>query len=275
MPELPEVEVIRRGLELRICGKTFARPKLIFTGSVRYPEPDQFSEKLTGRRVTALKRRGKYLLVELDRGILVVHLRMTGRLVYQKQGAPPDEHLRVLLPFSDGSLLYYSDMRKFGGLWLLESRTELSRTGMHRLGPDIYEQVSKEQFITLIARRPRARIKSLLLDQHFVAGLGNIYVDESLFHSKIHPCRLAGSLSSEESRTLFQSIRDVLEKAIYCGGASSRDYRDALGERGAFQEQFYVYGRKGYLCACGAVIERMIVAGRGTHYCPGCQKDRR
>jgi formamidopyrimidine-DNA glycosylase len=271
MPELPEVEVIRRGLEPLVCGKTFDRPQLIFSGSVRYPAPGQFCEEISGRRVTTLHRHGKYLLVEMDRGILVVHLRMTGRLVYLEHEGPPPDYLRVRLPFTDRSLLYFSDMRKFGGLWLLESRADLSRTGMHRLGPDIYEQISQEQFVSLFNKRRRARIKPLLLDQHFVAGLGNIYVDESLFRSGIHPCREAASLSREEIEALFQSIRDLLKEAICCGGSSSRDYRDALGERGAFQERFFVYGRKGYRCSCGAVIERIVVAGRGTHYCPGCQ----
>ncbi len=272
MPELPEVEVIRRGLSPLVCEKRFARPKLISPGSVRYPDPGQFCEKLSGRKVIALSRCGKYLLIELDRGFLVVHLRMTGRLVYLEQGKPPAEHLRVQMPYTDGSLLYFSDMRKFGGLWLLDSRAEFSRTGMHRLGPDIYEQVSQEQFVALMSKRPRARLKALLLNQHFVAGLGNIYVDESLFRSGLHPCREVGSLSPEETRVLFRSIRDVLEEAICYGGSSSRDYRDALGERGAFQEQFSVYGRKGHHCSCGAVIERIVVAGRGTHYCPGCQR---
>jgi len=273
MPELPEVEVIRRGLEPLILNKIFARPNLIAPATVHYPDALRFCNNLTGCRVTALNRRGKYLLLDLDRGLLAVHLRMTGRLVYLQNGKPPEKHLRAVLPFTDGSFLYFGDMRKFGGFWLLDSSKELSPTGMHRLGPDIYDQVSMDQFIAMLMNRPRAGLKSLLLNQRFAAGLGNIYVDESLYRSALHPRRAAGSLSREEGARLFMAIRDVLEEGIRCGGASARDYRDALGERGLFQEQFAVYGRKGNLCRCGALIERIKVAGRGTHYCPGCQED--
>ncbi len=274
MPELPEVETIRRGLEPLIANKVFTRPVLLFPGSIRHPEPDRFCEQLEGRRIIAVKRHGKYLLLELDCGLLVVHLRMTGRLVYLEKGEPPSGHLRVVLPFQDGSFLYFSDMRKFGGLWLLESKDDLSPAGMHRLGPDIYEQVTEEKFLELLQKRPRARLKPLLLDQLFVAGLGNIYVDESLHRCRLHPCREAGSLSREEGKALFRAIRAVLEEGIRCGGTSSRDYRDARGEKGTFQERLAVYGRKGCLCRCGAAIERTVVAGRGTYYCPRCQEEK-
>jgi len=271
MPELPEVEVIRRGLELLIVDRLFARPELIFPAAVRYPEAEVFCHDLYGRRVIAISRRGKYLMLELDRGVLVVHLRMTGRLVYFKQREATKKDLRVVMPFSDGSLLYFSDTRKFGGLWLLDSSSDLSLAGMHRLGPDIYDQLTREQFIAKLQQKPRAGLKSLLLNQSFVAGLGNIYVDESLYRCKIHPCRNAGSLTREEETNLFQAIRDVLDEGIHYGGASFRDYKDATGKQGQFQERFAVYGRKGSLCFCGAPIERIKVAGRGTHYCPQCQ----
>ncbi|HOL18104.1 MAG TPA: bifunctional DNA-formamidopyrimidine glycosylase/DNA-(apurinic or apyrimidinic site) lyase [Bacillota bacterium] len=275
MPELPEVETIRRGLEPLIVNKVFTRPVLLFPGSIRYPEPDRFCEQLEGRRIIALKRHGKYLLLELNCGLLAVHLRMTGRLVYLEKGGPPSGHLRVVLPFQDGSLLYFSDMRKFGGLWLLDNKEDLSPAGMHRLGPDIYEQVTEEEFLELLQKRPRSRLKPLLLDQFFVAGLGNIYVDESLHRCRLHPCREAGSLSREEGKALFRAIREVLEEGIRCGGTTSRDYRDARGEKGTFQEQLAVYGRKGSPCRCGTAIERIVVAGRGTYYCPRCQAEKR
>lgn len=274
MPELPEVEVIRRGLAPLVRGKIFARPVLLFAGSVRHPEPEQFCERLPGRTVGELDRKGKYLLIRLDHGILVVHLRMTGRLVYSEGDPSPDRHLRVVLPFTGGTLLYFSDMRKFGGLWLLENERELFRTGLDRLGPDFYEQVSLEQFTAMLGRRPQARIKSLLLDQHFVAGLGNIYVDESLHRSRIFPGRPAGTLSRDEIASLYSSIRDLLEQGIRCGGTSMRDYRDARGESGAFQEHLSVYGRKGHACRCGCLIERIEMAGRGTYLCPRCQNQK-
>ncbi len=273
MPELPEVEVIRRGLEPLIREKQFAKPALLFPGSVRHPSPEEFQLRLTGRRVTGLQREGKYLLIQLDRGELVVHLRMTGRLVYLERETDTGRHLRAVLPFVDGGALYFSDMRKFGGLWLLENREQRNLTGLHRLGPDIYEGASPAQFYSLVRLRPRATIKPLLLNQHFLAGMGNIYVDESLFRCGIHPCRMVRSLSDEEIFSLYRAVRAVLDEAIRHGGTSSRDYRDARGEEGGFQHQLAVYGRKGQSCRCGALIQRIVVGGRGTHYCPRCQQE--
>jgi len=271
MPELPEVEVIRRGLEPLIRKKEFAGPEIEFAGSIRYPSPGQFCRLLRGRRIEGLSRWGKYLLIGLDRGELVVHLRMTGRLVYLEVGEPPRRHLRVVLPFTDGTTLYFSDMRKFGGLWLFENEAMRFRAGLHRLGPDIYEQVDRESFVRLLHTRPRSKLKPLLLNQHFVAGLGNIYVDESLYRSGLHPCRTVSTLTTAEISRLYDAIRSVLEEGIRYGGTSARDYVGARGERGGFQERLAVYGHKGRTCRCGATIERIVVAGRGTYICPRCQ----
>ncbi|MEW5785015.1 MAG: bifunctional DNA-formamidopyrimidine glycosylase/DNA-(apurinic or apyrimidinic site) lyase [Bacillota bacterium] len=273
MPELPEVEVIRRGLEPLLAAKTFAAPRILFAGSIRHPSAAQFRRRLPGRRIDGLGRIGKYLIIGLDCGELVVHLRMTGRLVFLERGKPPARHLRAALPFSDGSMLYFSDMRKFGGLWLLESAAERDLTGLGRLGPDIYEQVDRHRFEVLMRSRCRARLKPLLLDQRFVAGLGNIYVDESLFRSRLHPCRAVSTLSREEIARLYEAIRSVLEEGIGCGGTSARDYVDARGEQGDFQNRLSVYGHKGRLCNCGTAVTRITVAGRGTYYCPQCQKE--
>lgn len=271
MPELPEVEVIRRGLEPLVRGKEFAGADIKFAGSIRYPSPEEFSRLLRGRRIEGLSRWGKYLLLGLDRGELVVHLRMTGRLVYLEEGKPPGRHLRVVLPFTDGTLLYFSDVRKFGGLWLLENQAMRFRAGLHRLGPDIYEEVDRDRFAQLLRTQPRSKLKPLLLDQHLVAGLGNIYVDESLNRSGLHPCRTVSSLTGAEICRLYGAIRAVLEEGIRYGGTSARDYVDARGERGGFQERLAVYGQKGRSCRCGATIERIVVAGRGTYICPRCQ----
>lgn len=272
MPELPEVEVIRRELAPLICTKKFGRPRLHDPGAVRHPAPEEFRERLQGRRVENLERKGKFLLIALDCGELIVHLRMTGRLVYRDNGYPPGPYLRAELPFTDGTALLFSDMRKFGGLWLLESSEEYHLTGLHRLGPDMFEQVSREQFLSLCLGRPRCMIKPLLLDQHFIAGLGNIYVDESLFRSGIHPCSEVSSLGLDELMGLFYAIRTVLKEGIEYGGTTSRDYRDARGEQGSFQHRLNVYGRKGEPCRCGHTIERIVVAGRGTYLCRQCQQ---
>lgn len=277
MPELPEVEVIRRELAPLVYNKVFAAPVIHFDGAVNYPGVLQFCRRLEGRRIGEMGRKGKYLFFFLDQGVLLAHLRMTGLLIYAHPGARADcagraEHLRVELPFTGGGGLNFYDQRKFGGFWLLEDPAEWERAGLPCLGPDIWEEVDEAKFLALLQARPRARIKPLLLDQGFVAGMGNIYTDESLFHSKIHPCRPISTLTPEESRRLYRSIHRILAAGIACGGTTTRDYRDARGAAGTFQEQLAVYGCKGEPCPrCGRPLERTVTAGRGTYFCPHCQ----
>lgn len=279
MPELPEVEVIRRELAPLICGQIFAKPVLLHAPAIRYPGPAEFGRRLPGRRIAGLGRKGKYLIFELDRGTLLGHLRMTGKLLYAPPGSvienptAPEKDLRIKFPFAGGGALYFYDMRKFGGFWLLEKHDDRCAAGLPLLGPDIWEELDEGTFLKLLRTRPRARIKPLLLDQRFVAGLGNIYTDESLFRSGIHPCRRVSTLDTAESIRLYRKIREVLASGIACGGTTVRDYRDARGAAGSFQDQLAVYGRKGKPCvSCGRPIERTVVAGRGTHFCPRCQK---
>ncbi len=279
MPELPEVEVIRRELAPLVRGKGFAEPLIHFPGAIFYPEINAFRHRLRGRRIRETVRKGKYLYFLLDRGILTAHLRMTGRLIYRDgDGAAagcPDgaRHLRVELPFAGGGALHFHDQRKFGGFWLLEKEEEREAAGLPRLGPDMWDEVDEPVFLELLRSRPRARIKPLLLDQGFVSGMGNIYTDESLFRSRIHPCRPVSTLSEKEGAALYRAIRHVLAAGIACGGTTTRDYRDARGEAGSFQEQLAVYGCKGEPCpCCGRLVERTVAAGRGTYFCSHCQK---
>ena len=273
MPELPEVEVIRRDLEPLVGGKTFTRPLIHIPTTIAYPEPALFAASLSGRRIRSICRRGKYLLVNLDHGTLAIHLRMTGNLVYRPEGQPgEDRFLRLVLPFTDGSALYYSDMRRFGRLWLVENEEELNKFVLRRVGPDIYNDLKKEDFICMLGQRSRACIKGLLLDQGFAAGMGNIYTDEALFLSGIDPRRRAGEITKAEAEKLYDSIIKVLRMGIKFGGTTFRDYRNARGARGDFQAKLKVYGRRGEHCRCGAVIEKTTVAGRTTCYCPCCQK---
>ena len=280
MPELPEVEVIRRELAPLVCGKEFAAPVIHFPGAVNYPAPERFRRLLGGRSIRELGRKGKYLFFRLNRGTLLAHLRMTGRLIYGSTGAPAagdsalqPKHLRLELPFTGGGALYFYDQRKFGGFWLLEHPGEWESAGLPRLGPDIWEEVDEAAFLALLQARSRARIKPLLLDQGFVAGMGNIYTDESLFRSGIHPCRRVSTLSEKERRNLYRAIREVLAEGIACGGTTTRDYLDARGSAGSFQERLAVYGCKGEPCPrCGRPVERTATAGRGTYFCPRCQK---
>lgn len=278
MPELPEVEVIRRELAPLVCGKEFAAPVIHFSGALFYPEADLFCRRLPGRRIRETGRKGKYLYFLLDRGMLAAHLRMTGQLIYRDESAAAADcsgakHLRVELPFAGGGALRFHDQRKFGGFWLLEDSGEREAAGLPRLGPDMWEDVDERAFLELLRSRPRARIKPLLLDQGFVSGMGNIYTDESLFRSGIHPCRPVSTLSEKEGAALYRAVRHVLAAGIACGGTTTRDYRDARGEAGTFQEQLAVYGCKGEPCPrCGRPVERTVAAGRGTYFCPRCQK---
>ncbi len=273
MPELPEVETIRRELEPLIRGKTFAEPLLHMPSTIAHPSPEEFTAGLEERTVKKLTRRGKYLFINLDLGILTVHLRMTGNLVFSETGLPiEDRFLRVTLPFVDGTALHYSDMRRFGRLWLTADQQELEKVVLKKIGPDIMNEVSLENFLELLGKRQKAKLKALLLDQNFVAGMGNIYTDECLYRCGLHPEKTAGNLDRGQAEKLYRAIQDVLADGIKHGGTTFRDYRNASGALGEFQEMLRVYGRKDDLCPCGTVIEKKVVAGRGTYYCPNCQK---
>jgi len=273
MPELPEVEVIRRELEPLLTGKEFAVPHLHMPSTIEYPSPEEFTAALRGRRVEILNRRGKYLLIILNRGVLSIHLRMTGNLFYADEGKAREERfLRVSLPFADGSALHFSDMRRFGRLWLTETGPELQELVLKRVGPDILNDLGCEDFLALLEKRAGSRLKALLLDQGFAAGMGNIYTDECLFRSGIDPNRRVGELKDGEAEKLYRAIHEVLAEGIEYGGTTFRDYRNSSGALGDFQSRLAVYGRKDGLCRCGSPIEKIRVAGRGTYYCPRCQQ---
>lgn len=274
MPELPEVEVIRRELKPLIRGRIFAPPRLEDPRAVAYPTPELFISGLPGRRVKDLGRRGKYLLLELDRGFLVVHLRMTGNLLFRAKDQSDEERfLRLVLPFRDGAALFFSDMRRFGRIWLVEDEQELESRVLSRTGPDLYGGLDETGFLERLARREGSRLKALLLDQSFAAGLGNIYTDECLHRCGIHPRRRVETLSETQRRSLFEAIGEVLSEGITHGGTTFRDYRTARGALGDFQSRLAVYGRGGELCTCGTPVVKTVVAGRGTYYCPCCQGD--
>jgi formamidopyrimidine-DNA glycosylase len=272
MPELPEVETIRRDLEQRVVGHCFTGVELLWPGCVDRPAPDEFAAELPGRCVTAAERRGKYLLFRLDSGgYLVVHLRMTGRLRWRPADGERHHHLRAVLHLDDGHELQFDDQRKFGRLYLVPDAAALDAV-LAKVGPEpLVPGFTKEAFRDLLKRR-RAQLKPLLLDQRFLAGLGNIYVDEALFRAKLHPLRRSDTLSPEEVDRLYAGIIDALRQGIHNRGTTLSDYRDAWGTAGRNQERLLVFRREGQPCVvCGTPIEKMRVAGRGTHFCPHCQ----
>lgn len=277
MPELPEVETIRRQLAERIPGRTFTGVEVHDPKLTSPEDPEWFVERVTGRRIAAVDRRGKYLLIELDDAqTLAIHLRMTGRLHWQA-GEPeePERFLRARFHLDDGSTLTFGDMRRFGRAWIVDGDLGereaywRARVGVEPLTPRFTARVLAD----LLEDR-RGPIKAVLLNQAFVAGLGNMYVDEALFMARIHPLRAAGSLDADEIRRLHRAIRDRLAAAVAAGGASIDSYRDGLGEKGTMQDLLRVHLHEGEPCPrCGTTIRKTRVAQRGTYWCPSCQPE--
>jgi len=271
VPELPEVETIRRDLLPALRGRSFTHawvspeaPRL-----VQAPSAADFARLLAGRRVEDISRRGKYLVFHLSGALyLVVHLRMTGALLHRPSDAPPDRYVRAILSLDDGSELRFSDLRKFGAFWLVAELSEV----LGRLGPEPLDSGLTPSLLRDLTARRRAPVKSLLLDQRALAGIGNIYADEALFAAGLHPLRPASGLSDAEVERLHDAIRRVLLAALEDRGASFSDYVDASGREGRHQFRVRVFRRTGKPCyTCGREIERVKVAGRSTHFCPQCQ----
>lgn len=258
MPELPEVETVVRSIAPHLVGRRIVAAK--FTSKHVTPgNTARLARNLEGRTVESVRRRGKFILVKLDQGLLSIHLGMTGRLLAR---GIPEEHTYGVLTLDDGVILY-NDPRQFG-------KIEWSPQRVERLGPEPLE-ISLQDFQKRLKRK--ARIKPLLLNQSFLAGLGNIYVDESLFAAGIHPLASAARVSAPRAAKLHQAIQEILTAAIASGGSSISDYVDAQGQKGWFQVRHCVYGREGEPCVnCGTPIRKIVVGQRGTHYCPRCQR---
>ncbi len=276
MPELPEVETVRRTLEGKLVGKNIEEVNLITPDILRQPCPSNFVEIITGKKFRALERRGKYLLFRLSQGwMLVGHLRMTGQLVYCEPATPIVKHTHLIIKLDDGFQLRYIDIRRFGGFNLVEVNNMDSIKGLAALGPEPLGEDFSKEYLKKNLRNSRAKIKSILLDQTFVAGLGNIYVDEALFKAKVHPERLGSSLTPREIAALHKAIQEVLELGIENRGTSLRDYVDGEGRSGEFQKLLQVYGKYKEPCPrCRTVLLKAKVAGRTSSYCPKCQKEK-
>lgn len=273
MPELPEVETVRRTLKHLIIGKRIKQVSVHLPRIVRHPSIEEFQQRLMGTKISGIGRRGKFLKIVCKPWTLVSHLRMEGKYRYVSREEPVCKHTHVIFHFDDDTELRYLDVRQFGTMDLLPFGEEDHYPPLVKLG---IEPLSKEftpDWFKQNLRKRKARIKSLLLNQAFVVGLGNIYVDEVLFHANIHPERAGSTLTDEEIERLHFHIQDVLAHAIQAGGSSVRTYRNGEGEMGYFQLNLQVYGRKNQSCfRCDHPIQRIVVAGRGTHLCPNCQQ---
>ncbi|MCC7361500.1 MAG: DNA-formamidopyrimidine glycosylase [Anaerolineales bacterium] len=271
MPELPEVETVVRELRqggptrgASVVGRTLARVTVRWPRHIATPSARGVQQRLPGQTILGLRRRGKYLIFDLTHDVLLIHLKMSGDLTVVGPDAPPDKHAHTVFHFTDGSALRFSDTRKFGKVFVVGQAEEI----VGGLGPEPLEpDFTAKQLGRMLAARHR-QLKPLLLDQTFLAGLGNIYTDEALHLAGLHPLRLSDSLSAAEVRTLWQSIRRALRAGLRHNGASI----DWVYRGGGYQRHFRVYGRAGRPCLrCGTPIRRMVVGQRGTHYCPTCQ----
>jgi formamidopyrimidine-DNA glycosylase len=274
MPELPEVETIRRRLAPVLEGATIERAEIADPRLTRPVDPALVADALRGERIEALDRRGKYLLWRLSSGrTLVVHLRMTGSLRHAADGElPEDAYRRATLALDTGAAVGYRDVRRFG-TWELLDEGHLRPYLDARLGPEPLAGSFTASRLAALAARRTTPVKAFLLDQRRIAGVGNIYADEALWRAQIHPLRPAGELSGDELGRLHRALRAVLRKGIERQGSTLRDYVTPDGDGGAMQHEFHVYGRFGEPCdRCGRPIERIVVGGRGTWFCPHCQR---
>ena len=283
MPELPEVETVRRGLAPVMEGQVIARAD-VNRPDLRWPFPPDMAARLTGARVERLRRRSKYILADLDRGeTLLIHLGMSGRMLvsgdqlgrFVNDHPAPEKHDHVVLHMESGARITFNDPRRFGAMDLMATDGAETHKLLAVLGPEPFGNDFHEDHMMAAFRGKATPVKAALLDQGIVAGLGNIYVCEALYRAGIHPRRKAGRIAPARVAALVPIIRQVLAEAIEAGGSSLRDFRQADGELGYFQHSFDVYGREGEACrraGCGGIVRRIVQSGRSSFFCPLCQR---
>jgi len=277
MPELPEVESVRQRLAPVLEGRVFEQVRIADPRLTRPLDPDEVARELDGERVVLVDRRGKYLIVRFESGrALLVHLRMTGSFLYSTDGTlPEDAHRRAVVTLDDGSDVAYRDVRRFG-TWLLLEPDEVEAYVDARVGREPLAAAYRAKHLAERLAARRAPVKAAILDQRTVAGVGNIYADEALWRARVHPLTPANALAPDDVKALYRAIRESLRAGIRRQGSTLRDYRLPDGSEGGAQREFKVYGRGGEPCdRCGTPIDKIRVGGRGTWYCPSCQRLRR
>jgi formamidopyrimidine-DNA glycosylase len=268
MPELPEVETIKNYLLPRVVGLRFTKVTLLWPRMIRQPSPDDFCHRIAGQTIRDIGRRGKYLLFYLDQETLILHLKMTGVLLLQPSSAELEPYTRTVFYLDNGTRLCFCDQRKFGAMWLVKDEREV----VGKLGPEPLTHNFTPEALSDILSRHNIPVKASLCDQNLIAGIGNMYADESLFAARIYPTTPAKELSGKEAGRLHKAIRQVLTTAIEHGGASVNTYQHPNGETGTAHLSFRVAHRGGKPCpSCGTAIERIRIRGRGTYFCPKCQ----
>ena len=274
MPELPEVETVRKTLKQLVLHKEIANITVYWPKIIKNPvEVEQFIDALKGETIVDVGRRGKFLIIYTDQFALVSHLRMEGKYGLYPKEEEFDKHTHVIFHFTDDTELRYRDVRKFGTMHLYKKGEEFIQPPLLELGPEPFSEEFTKEYLAGKLKKTNRRIKTALLDQKLFVGLGNIYVDEALFRSGIHPERIASTLNEEEISVLHDEIVATLSEAVTKGGSTIRSYVNSQGQIGMFQLDLYAYGRKGEACKkCGTPLEKTTVGGRGTHYCPNCQR---
>ncbi|OAS88818.1 DNA-formamidopyrimidine glycosylase [Metabacillus litoralis] len=274
MPELPEVETVRRTLLQLVQGKKIQKVTIHWPKIIKKPEEsEQFQDALVGQTIQDVNRRGKFLKFILDDYVLVSHLRMEGRYGLYNPEEEYDKHTHVIFSFVDGTELRYRDVRKFGTMHLFSKGEEDNELPLSQLGPEPFSKSFTVDYLRERLKKTSRKIKAALLDQTVVVGLGNIYVDEALFRAGINPERIANQITLAECRVLHKEIIATLGEAVEKGGSTIRSYVNTQGEIGMFQLQLFVYGRTNEPCKkCGTTLTKSVVGGRGTHFCGKCQK---
>lgn len=271
MPEMPEVEIIRRYLDKNLAGKFITAVDVLLERQLQGITAAEFSHRATGAAIKSVGRVGKYLLMHLTNDYdIVFHLRMTGRLVYAPDGVNDDKYARLIFSLSGGAKLVYGDTRTLGVIYMTRASEPVK--GVAEMGPEPLSAEFTREYLATILNRKKTRIKTLLLNQKYIGGIGNIYADEALFLAQINPFTLAGNIDAASVTRLHAAINQVIAAGIEDGGTTFRDYQNGEGKKGHHQEHLFVYSRTGEKCReCGTPIDKTFLGGRGTHFCPHCQ----
>lgn len=271
MPELPEVETVRAGLEKLLSDQPVVQKVKLMRADIRFPIPRELPKRLQGQKIQSVRRRAKYIIFDADRGAMLSHLGMTGSWRLAKPG-DEDKHDHCYIELSDGRRLAFRDPRRFGILDWIEPGKESEHPRLKDLGVEPLSDAFNEEFLFEVSRKRRTPVKSFIMDQRIVVGIGNIYASETLFRAGVRPTRQAGRLTRAECAKIVKAAQEVLNEAIAVGGSSIRDYRQANGDEGGFQDHHFVYDREGLPCrVCGCAIKSRVIGGRSTYWCTKCQ----
>ena len=274
MPELPEVEAVKETLKLKLIGKKIKDVKIYYDGIIAYPEVKEFSNQIKNLSIKDIKRRGKWLMFDLDKYYLLSHLRMEGKYFFKNKEEKLDNHEHVVFTLDDDEELRYRDTRKFGKMYLIKKEDINSIGPIKDLGLEPWDDSLTKEYLRSKYKNKKLPIKTILLDQSIIVGIGNIYADEILFLSKLNPLIKCCDLNDNDLDNIIKYTKEVLEKAIKLGGTTIRSYTSVDGVHGRFQNELLIHGKDKDVCPnCGQPVEKIRVGGRGTYYCINCQKD--